>query len=831
LRRAATGSRARQKEEFPVETIFQICLSNTIGALFVAAAAILAGALGRRPAVVHCLWVLVLVKLLAPPLFPVPLWSAPHRSPPAQTRLTPGVRGEADAKAGQGIVAAERPDSSASRTAPPARVARAAASTRSSTPPLRPRDLFRSVASRIPSSSYGLALSVWLGIAVSWWGWTSWRVWKFNRLLRWARPAPEEAQDQVRGLAPRLGLHRAPEVWFVPVPISPMVWTLGARPRILVPDLLWDRLGADQRAALLVHEMAHLRRRDHWVRLLEFGVGGLYWWHPLVWWSRRSLRDAEERCCDAWVVRTFPDQTRAYALAILDTLDCLAGAPALEPVGGTGLASARHLQSRLSEILGGRAPRRLSRPATIAFLGVAATALALGPAYATPLAYKAMDLGSLGGQSVTGFRLNNRGQVVGWATVGDNPNDPTRRRFAFHAFRTAPNRPIDPSTDDLAILIGDKVSADAQFILACAINNLGQVTVWAQAARPPRTWSSPPSDLAFLIDGARVVELGPGLAPTPLAVNDSGQVAGFIRQQGRPSAPLGPSPLRILRGYDIDWVPFRDTDWIAFRAPAHQQVQPARDDLGHLRGRSSAGLLFTIARDINARGQVTGYSVMPDRSFRAFRTRPDRPIDPLTDDLGTFAGPGAPSNDRGMSRARAVNDLGQVVGAASERMASGHRAFRTSPDRPIDPAADDLGTLGGENSDAWGINNRGDVVGEAEIASDPTRPATHAFLFTKGRMIDLNHCVELEPGWVLACALDINERGQIVAAARQDTVGGGRALQRAFLLTPAPAPAPLALLIVGAAVTGSGLALRHRRAEAACARTGDGQAGPPSRSP
>ena len=141
-----------------------------------------------------------------------------------------------------------------------------------------------------------------------------------------------------------------------------------------------------------------------------------------------------------------------------------------------------------------------------------------------------------------------------------------------------------------------------------------------------------------------------------------------------------------------------------------------------------------------------------------------------------------------MSRARAVNDLGQAVGAASERTAGAHRAFRTAPDRPIDPATDDLGTLGGANSDAWGINNRGDVVGESEMLGDPTRPAAHAFLFTDGTMIDLNSCRLLPPGWTLVCALDINERGQIVAVARDDTVRGARAGQRTFLLTPAPRP-------------------------------------------
>ncbi len=181
--------------------------------------------------------------------------------------------------------------------------------------------------------------------------------------------------------------------------------------------------------------------------------------------------------------------------------------------------------------------------------------LAIGPACAPPRTFSAMDLGSLGGQAVTGFRLNDRGQVVGWATVGDGPNDPTRRTFGFHPFRTAPDQPIDPAIDDLAILIGEQAPTNARNILAYDINNLGQVTLSAQVDRPGGQWSSEPSDRAFLIDGTRVVELGVGLAPTPLAINDSGQVAGFIRRSGRPLAPLGPTPLRILRGFEIDWVP------------------------------------------------------------------------------------------------------------------------------------------------------------------------------------------------------------------------------------------------------------------------------------
>jgi probable HAF family extracellular repeat protein len=133
---------------------------------------------------------------------------------------------------------------------------------------------------------------------------------------------------------------------------------------------------------------------------------------------------------------------------------------------------------------------------------------------------------------------------------------------------------------------------------------------------------------------------------------------------------------------------------------------------------------------------------------------------------------------------------------------SGH-AFRTASRRPIDPATDDLGTLGGPSSKAWGINNRGDVVGEAEA----TDGQAHAFLFAEGRMIDLNACVTLPDGWVLQRASDINDRGQIVATAI-NTREIWPERQRGYLLTPSPEPGPLAMLVLGTAVTGSGLAFR-----------------------
>src|SRR5207244_293840 len=70
----------------------------------------------------------------------------------------------------------------------------------------------------------------------------------------------------------------------------------------------------------------------------------------------------------------------------------------------------------------------------------------------------------------------------------------------------------------------------------------------------------------------------------------------------------------------------------------------------------------------------------------------------------------------------------------------------------------DLGTLGGDNSEAYGVNNFGDIVGYAKDGSG----AKHAFIYQNGVMQDLNSLITLGSGWVLTSAEAINDRGQIV---------------------------------------------------------------------
>ena len=156
----------------------------------------------------------------------------------------------------------------------------------------------------------------------------------------------------------------------------------GLRPRLIIPRDLWKTLDEPQRSTLVVHELAHLKRGDHLVRFLELVVTALYWWHPLLWWIRQSLRDAEEQCCDAWVVWAFPEAAKSYAETLLDTLDFVHRSSQAEPLLASGLGKVPHLRRRLTMIMTGTTFRVLGVRGTLGLLALAGVLLPVGATWA-----------------------------------------------------------------------------------------------------------------------------------------------------------------------------------------------------------------------------------------------------------------------------------------------------------------------------------------------------------------------------------------------------------------------------------------------------------------
>jgi beta-lactamase regulating signal transducer with metallopeptidase domain len=336
-------------------SFLNVGLSNALVALILALVVDGLGRACRRPALAHALWLLVLLKLLAPPL--------------------PGIVS----------IPIPFPGASAGGTSP------------GWWPVSWPFEgVLGGLCSFLAPHGRSILAGFWIAGTAVWLALTWLQVGRFRHFLAAAQPAPVELRDRACEFAQRLGLLRAPGVWLVPSTVAPMVWAAGGRPRLILPARLWDGLDPGQRDALLVHELAHVRRRDHWVRLLELAATALYWWHPAVWWARQRLHEAEELCCDAWVGWALPGSARSYATAMVATVDFLSAVPTVLPAGASGLGRGndfRHLRRRLTLIMRGMAPRSLTLAGLLAVLvlGVVTLPLLIVPAPEGPPRVRAED--------------------------------------------------------------------------------------------------------------------------------------------------------------------------------------------------------------------------------------------------------------------------------------------------------------------------------------------------------------------------------------------------------------------------------------------------------
>jgi uncharacterized protein (TIGR03435 family) len=139
-------------------------------------------------------------------------------------------------------------------------------------------------------------------------------------LSRHVQPSDEGVHAMVSRLATRMGLDRAVRVLTtigVDAP-SVMGWL---RPVILLPPASLLGLTPQQLEAVLAHELAHVRRHDYLVNILQMVVETLLFYHPAVWWTSKQIRLERELCCDDLAVRACGDAL-CYARA-LTTLEKL----------------------------------------------------------------------------------------------------------------------------------------------------------------------------------------------------------------------------------------------------------------------------------------------------------------------------------------------------------------------------------------------------------------------------------------------------------------------------------------------------------------------------
>lgn len=126
---------------------------------------------------------------------------------------------------------------------------------------------------------------------------------------------PTELVTLARALAARIGYHGRIRVRVCNLVDGPAL--IGhLKPVLLFPLAVINQLSTDEAEAVILHELAHLQRQDHWWNLLQCLIEVLFYYHPAIHWIGARIRQEREHCCDDIVLRYGPDRL-AYARALL----------------------------------------------------------------------------------------------------------------------------------------------------------------------------------------------------------------------------------------------------------------------------------------------------------------------------------------------------------------------------------------------------------------------------------------------------------------------------------------------------------------------------------
>jgi beta-lactamase regulating signal transducer with metallopeptidase domain len=345
--------------------LFQNVVITTALAALVA---IVCRAVPISPVTRHALWVIVLVKFVTPPVLVWP-WAMPDPLGLAVMSLTaaaPSETAPARRIPAAGLDVVVREDGTVTRASPPESSA--------------------IVETTAPSrAAVDAALAPWVV-----WLWAAGgivviaieaaRLARAARRVRQARSADPAIARRVAVLSDRLGMRPLP-VLAVAAGTSPAVWCLG-RPRLLWPADLAAASTGTCIDGVLVHELAHIKRRDHVIGWIELVAAVVWWWNPLFWFVRSARREEAELACDAWVISTLPEGRRAYAesLLVLSAAVGTRATPQSTAVIGIRAGSRRALERRLVMIMKSRASLHLSGAALLSMTMFAAATL---PAWAT----------------------------------------------------------------------------------------------------------------------------------------------------------------------------------------------------------------------------------------------------------------------------------------------------------------------------------------------------------------------------------------------------------------------------------------------------------------
>lgn len=280
----------------------------------------------------------------------------------------------------------------------------------------------RAPATTAPAASKPAPLTVWQTLSIVWLAgalavvaaMVALHVRLWRRVRRDRQGATDEMLRLLRQCSTQMGVRRVPELVITQAVQAPAVFGL-VRPSVLLPaDLEVDT--ASLRLVLL-HELAHLRRRDLWVQVIAALAVAAHWFNPLAWWASRRLRAEAELAADACVLRlTEKAEAHRFGEVLLSFASRAAAGWALWFSAATmlSIAEGRHdLRRRIDAIVDfSRGRRAWWIVGMLAFVLLAFTGLTTAPAEEVK-----KELSSTAKMTVSGVVVDEEGKPIEGASV------------------------------------------------------------------------------------------------------------------------------------------------------------------------------------------------------------------------------------------------------------------------------------------------------------------------------------------------------------------------------------------------------------------------------
>ena len=190
--------------------------------------------------------------------------------------------------------------------------------------------------------------------------------WRFvKELIARSEPASADQIDLLDQCRRRMNVRGPVSLRLLPDACSPAVCGL-LRPTILAPRALLDRLPPEGLKAVLIHELAHVRRGDLWANSLQTALQVVYFYNPLVWLASAIVRRVREQAVDEMVLVALGAEARSYGNTLIDIAEMafLRPSPALRLIGVA--ESRKSLEGRIKHMM----TRPIPKSAKVGIVGV-----------------------------------------------------------------------------------------------------------------------------------------------------------------------------------------------------------------------------------------------------------------------------------------------------------------------------------------------------------------------------------------------------------------------------------------------------------------------------